>query len=209
MDSTTICFYVAQVLGSLMGFMYFAGPGLGKLLPFHPMYSQMEPGFKFGMGPFFGMPGDPMRIIIGLANASAGLGMLVALWTPHAMLKGDMVELSEVLLLCASVGLITISIGAAWFHTAMEGNPGPMMMMLPMHCIILGCRLQVTPLADFDNKQFADAPIFSSFPPSTLFEKFILVCIASLALAVVTRMLGGKSVADIQASMPADGKAAE
>merc|ERR1719424_1589517 len=185
-----------------------AGPG--KLLPFHPMYKEMEPGFRAGMGPFFGLPGAPLRILIGVANTCAGWGLLVALWMPHTMIKtlplapaSEMVELSQVLLLCASVGLITISLGAAWYHIALEGSPGPMTVFLPIHCIILGCRLQVTPLGNFDNKKFAAAAIFSSFPPNTMFERFIVVCAIALVLAIVMRITCGKATNDVKADMEA------
>lgn len=197
MDTVTICYWVAQILGTLLALMYTFMAGLGKLLPFHPMYKELEPGFAKLNGPFFGLPGALLRTIIGLACVSAGAGVLAAFWYP---LEGHLKELSQVLVLCAFVGLITISLGAAWAHVVIDGNPGPMTMMLPCHCIVLYCRLKVTPLSSFDDKSLASYPVFETFPPATLFERFVLVCVVALVGAVISRMMCGEKTDVLKAT---------
>jgi hypothetical protein len=208
MPIVAICFWVAQILGTLIGLMYTFIAGLGKLLPCHPMYAQLKSGFDTQHGPFFGLPGDLLRWIIGLAGFCAGAGTLVVLWCPHNLL-GDLVEPSQVLLLCASCGLITTSLGAAWVHIAVEGNPGAMTMLLPMHVTILICRLQVTPLDAFKDRGLANTPLFSKFPYDSLFEEFLILCAVGLVGAVISRTLFGKPTAEIQETMKAQGKAEE
>eukprot|EP00747_Dinoflagellata_sp_TGD_P038134 gnl/TRDRNA2_/TRDRNA2_139486_c0_seq2.p1 gnl/TRDRNA2_/TRDRNA2_139486_c0~~gnl/TRDRNA2_/TRDRNA2_139486_c0_seq2.p1 ORF type:complete len:192 (+),score=25.08 gnl/TRDRNA2_/TRDRNA2_139486_c0_seq2:68-643(+) len=179
MDTVTVvCFWVAQVLGSLLGFLFFAMAGMGKLVPVHPMYAMMKPGFADKMGPFFGLNGDLLRTIIGLAEVAAGLGYLVGLWGSFfGLIEGDLLDLCDALLICAPLGMVVIMLCGGWFHIAVEGKPGPPGPLTVMNLVILGARLKVTPFAELSDKMVVIV--------------FGIVAVVGVALAVVLRLALG------------------
>lgn len=77
-------------IGTLLGFLFFAIAGLGKLLPGHPMYNVLTSTFDRAIGPFFGLPGAAtfLRLIIGTAELSAGLVFQVVPWSLYVMPSG-------------------------------------------------------------------------------------------------------------------------
>lgn len=68
------------LIGTPLGFLFLAIAALGKLLPGHPMYNVLVSTFDKAIGPFFGLPATLLRLIIGLAELSAGLVFLVVPW---------------------------------------------------------------------------------------------------------------------------------
>ena len=47
-----------------------AGPGLGKVLPAHPIHEEMVSGMAQLMGPFYGIKGDILRNFLGFPYIS-------------------------------------------------------------------------------------------------------------------------------------------
>jgi hypothetical protein len=142
---------VALVLGTIYGLGLTAGPGLGKLLPGHPMQPMMKEGFDAVMGPFFGVPGDLGRILIGVADVLAGVGTLVALWGEQLGLlgppgRGTLLDLAQSLIVCAYIGSAFIGFGGTGFHVAV-GDPDwvPPFVVGFLAVLLLVCRLMVTP----------------------------------------------------------------
>ena len=71
---------VSLLIGTLLGTLFFAIAGLGKLLPGHPMHSVFSSTFDKAIGPFFGLPATSLRLVIGFAELSAGLCFIVVPW---------------------------------------------------------------------------------------------------------------------------------
>lgn len=172
--------WVSLVVGTLFGMMFTVAAGLGKLLPAHPMYKQMQPGFAYVMGPFYGLPGAPLRVILGIAYVCAGLGLLGGLWGEFLnKVNGDLLTLDQALLVCVPIGIITIHLGALWFHVAIESSPGPPAMFIPMMALLLYSRLQITPYQTMPSKSQAVIQGFSG------------VCALGLVLAILARCAAG------------------
>lgn len=161
--------------------------GAGKLVPAHPMYKEMEPGFAKLMGPFFGLPGGLLRVVLGLAYLSAGLGLLTGIWGEYLKkFDGDLLALDQALLVCVPIGVITIHLGALFFHLAIEGNPGPPAMFIPMMCLLLYSRLQLTPYETMSEHS------------QKVIKCFVGVCGAGLVLGCITKCAAGTSTDEIK-----------
>lgn len=182
-----VWFWISLVVGSLFGLMFTLAAGLGKILPAHPMYKMMEPGFAKVMGPFFGFPGAPLRIILGLAYVCAGLGLLGGLWGEFLKkIDGDLLALDQALLVCVPIGIITIHLGALWYHLAIEQNPGPPAMFIPMMGLFLYSRLQISPYETMSAKN------------QTVIQGFSGVCLVGLVLAVIARCACGAQAEELR-----------
>eukprot|EP00929_Paragymnodinium_shiwhaense_P058163 TRINITY_DN2912_c0_g1_i1.p1 TRINITY_DN2912_c0_g1~~TRINITY_DN2912_c0_g1_i1.p1 ORF type:complete len:359 (+),score=121.86 TRINITY_DN2912_c0_g1_i1:242-1318(+) len=138
--------WVGRVSCTLLGLFWGLLAGPGKLLPFHPFYSKMQPLFEKCIGPFFGLPGALLRGVIGLAEATAGIGMLLAVWGVAEKILDD-AELVDVLVPMAGVGAITLGLGIAYYHIKLEGNPGAAVVSLPLAILIVVSSLIVSPLS--------------------------------------------------------------
>ncbi|CAJ1373914.1 unnamed protein product [Effrenium voratum] len=107
------------VIGTLLGFLFFAIAGLGKLLPQHPMHAVLRSTFDKAAGPFFGLPSTLLRLVIGLAELSAGLVFMAVPWGVNG-LPADKKAPAEALLLCAILGMLAIMTGALLFNWIAE-----------------------------------------------------------------------------------------
>jgi len=145
----TIPGVVALALGTLYGLGLTAGPGLSKLLPAHPLHKLMKDGFHLLIGPFYGVPGDLFRIVLGIADSCAGVGLLVALWGEFLGLlgpggPGTLLELAQSLIICACIGSGWINANAVAFDAAVGGDWKPSLVLALVAAVLLACRLMVT-----------------------------------------------------------------
>lgn len=179
--------WVSLSLGSLFGFFFFAGAGLGKLLPGHPLYKEMVPGFDKVMGPYFGLPGGCLRTLIGLSYVAAGAGLLGGLWGEFlGKFDKDLLALDQALLICAPIGVIVIHLAAIVYHLAVEGNPGPCPVFITVMGILLYARLQMTPFATLDAQG------------QLVVKAFTGVGAAGLVLAFLLRAAAGAPLEDLK-----------
>lgn len=181
MAAAAWCTYVSLAVGSLFGFMFAAGPGLGKVLPAHPMFKEMVSGMAQLMGPFYGIKGDILRNCLGFPYIAAGLGMIVGLWCEFlGSIDGDLLVLAQALLICAPIGIITIQLGAGWFHIAVDGHPGPSVVLIPMMALLLYTRLQITPYEIFPSEK------------QIIIQVFIAVCGIGFIGAAISKVVNGE-----------------
>jgi len=114
---------VSLFIGTLLGTLFFAIAGLGKLLPGHPMHSVLSSTFDKAIGPFFGLPATFLRLVIGFAELSAGLCFIVVPWGLYFDTFGPNLKAPvEALLLCAIIGMQAIMIVALVFNCLVEGQ---------------------------------------------------------------------------------------
>eukprot|EP00927_Polykrikos_kofoidii_P075540 TRINITY_DN71798_c0_g1_i1.p1 TRINITY_DN71798_c0_g1~~TRINITY_DN71798_c0_g1_i1.p1 ORF type:complete len:219 (+),score=40.09 TRINITY_DN71798_c0_g1_i1:64-657(+) len=181
--------WMSFISGTLMGLLVGLMSGPGKLLPFHPMFKKMKLDFEKLTGPFFGLPGDLVRVIIGLAELAAGWGILVALWGGgvFGVITGDLLNLGNCLTICAGIGLIVIFVGALWYHVVVDGSPGPTPVFLVLLFMLVGSRLQVTPMDGFSSEH------------QTIIKAFSAVSVVGLIGTVIMRCVGGKTAAELRA----------
>jgi len=93
----------------------------------------MRDEFVLVAGPVFGLPGNFLRIVIGLAEFLAGIAMVFGNMVPEVF--GEDVISNAALRLMAQIGFISIMIGAAYMHAASGvGSAAPPVIM----AIILG-----------------------------------------------------------------------
>ena len=109
------------LIGTLLGTLFFAIAGLGKLLPGHPMHSVLSSTFDKAIGPFFGLPATFLRLVTGFAELSAGLCFIVVPWGLYFGTFGPNLKAPvEALLLCAIHGMLVIMIVALVFNYFVE-----------------------------------------------------------------------------------------
>ncbi len=187
LDGAAIAAWVSVVFGTLFGLLLVLMSGAGKLLPFHPMYTKLQPGFEKMMGPFFGLPGDALRIFIGLSEVAAGAGFLVGVWaTQLGLVNADLKVLANALLISDAVAIASLFAGATWYHVAVEGSPGACPVFILFAVIIGGTRLVVTPFASF------------SAHYQTIIGAISVASILALIMSVAARSAAGESIASLQ-----------
>lgn len=189
-------------MGTLpVGLMTGAVAGPSKLIPGYLLNAKLVPGFRLVYGPFFGLPGDFMRVFVGLGEVCAGVGLIGGLWgTALGLFDGDFLDLVSALLICAPIGLITIMAFGSVSHVAMGEGPGLPCVLAVLSVIILACRVTVTPIDTLT----ADHQL--------LIQAFCGLCGVGAVLAVVIRYACGKPIEElksIKANMEADEKAME
>eukprot|EP00438_Fugacium_kawagutii_P007399 Skav233950 [mRNA] locus=scaffold1382:164765:165761:+ [translate_table: standard] len=140
-------------IGTLLGFLFFAIAGLGKLLPGHPMYNVLASTFDRAIGPFFGLPATLLRLIIGTAELSAGLVFLVVPWSLYVMpdsLSPAFEAPSEALLLCAIIGMLFIMAGALAFNWITERKLPKVAPYIVFIALLMAFGYTQKQLTDFD-----------------------------------------------------------
>mmetsp|Transcript_6911 Transcript_6911/g.19564 ORF Transcript_6911/g.19564 Transcript_6911/m.19564 type:complete len:202 (-) Transcript_6911:154-759(-) len=117
--------WITVILGTIPALMMGCVGGTGKIIPGHPMNKAMSYGFANVFGPFLGCPGTPLRLIIGLGEMFAGIGLLVGLWGDAFDAFGkDLSDLAKALIIVAGVVFFIVAAVAAMMHKYIDGSPG-------------------------------------------------------------------------------------
>jgi len=189
MDTVTICMWVSVVLGTFpVGMVTGLVGGASKVIPNYGMSAQIVPMFDKLISPWLGVPAPLGRMIIGLAEMGAGWGMMLGGWgTALGLIKDpNFLDLTNALLICAPVGLILIFAGSGLYHVCFGKSAAFQAFLAVASLIVLACRLQVTPVDTL-------MPVHQQ-----LVWGFVGVCVVGAVLAVLLKIVRGKSTAEMR-----------
>jgi len=111
-------------LGTILGLVQGCFGGLSKLIPIGLMGVKMSKAFNQVYGPFLGFPGTCLRIIIGLGEACAGIGIMLGVWgDAFAAFDEELSNLVRALCIVAGSALMVVGFVAGMMHYYVDAAP--------------------------------------------------------------------------------------
>ena len=124
MDPTALAEYLSIFLGTILGLVQGCFGGLSKIIPIGLMGVKMSKAFNQVYGPFLGFPGTCLRIIIGLGEACAGIGIMLGVWgDAFAAFDEELSNLVRALCIVAGSALMVVGFVGGMMHYYVDAAP--------------------------------------------------------------------------------------
>jgi len=130
--------WFTTIVGTPVALIAFVMAGAGKAIPLHPMNKAMVFGFENVFGPFLGMPGMILRLIIGIGEMVGGCGLLIGLWGDACGgFGGEFGDVVKSLIIVASVALFIVWSVASLMHQYIDHMPNLVTILLAIVSLLI------------------------------------------------------------------------